>query len=115
MTDAFIISFFNTMIMLVWFKTEAIIEYCYKIPFVSKYIIQYKKSLSAGIQSNFISFLLLNYNSFFVRLITCPYCINFWLTIATSFFVGFEFFAFIYVTSMIYYKLISLISNYESR
>lgn len=115
MIEAFIISFFNATALIIWFKTEAFVEYCYKMPFLSKYISQYKKSLLAGIDSNFINFLLLNYNSFFIRLITCPYCINFWLTIVTSFFVGFKFFAFIYVTSMIYFKLINLISKYESR
>lgn len=113
MNDSILISFFNTFILIVWFQTNAFIEYFGKFPFVSKIVDNFNKMTQAGLSSSFTSFLALNYNSFFIRLITCPYCLNFWITLATSFFVGYQFFAFIYVTSLIYYMLILKLSKHE--
>lgn len=115
MKEAFLISFFNTLFLIVWFETNAFIEYFKNFPLIKKVIENYNNMLKSGIGNSFISFLALNYNCFFVRLITCPYCLNFWLSLATSFFVGYEFFAFIYVTSMIYYYLVKLFTSYVRR
>jgi len=113
MIDAFLISFFNTLILLIWFKTEAFIEYFRYSPLINKIIKQYDKSINSGINNNFINFLSLNYNSFLTRLITCPFCLNFWISVVTTFFVGYRFFALIYVTSLIYYKIVNILSKYE--
>jgi hypothetical protein len=113
MIEAFLFSFFNTLLLLVWFKTNAFIEYFKSFPFLNKVIHQYEKSTIAGLNTDFINFLRLNYNCFLVRLITCPFCLNFWLSIITSFFVGYKFFALIYVSSLVYYKIVNILSKYE--
>jgi hypothetical protein len=113
MIDAFLISFFNTFALLIWFKTHAFIEYFKYFPTTSKIIKSYKDSIKAGINMDFINFLSLNYDSFLIRLLTCPFCLNFWISIVTSFFVGYEFFALIYTSSMIYYKIVNILTKYE--
>jgi len=113
MKEAIIISFFNTLVLLVWFQTNAFIEYFGKFPFISKVVDNFNKMNQAGLSTSFTSFLALNYNSFIIRLITCPYCLNFWMTLVTSFFVGYKFFALIYVISLIYYMLILKLNKHE--
>jgi hypothetical protein len=113
MIDAFLISFFNTFVLLIWFKTHAFIEYFKYIPLTNKIIKSYQESIKAGLNIDFINFLSLNYDCFLVRLLTCPFCLNFWISIVTSFFVGYKFFALIYISSMIYYKIVNILSNYE--
>jgi len=113
MTEAFLISFFNVVILLIWFKTNAFIEYSRNFPYLNKIISSYNNSLKSGLDMNFINFLSLNYDSFVVRLLTCPFCLNFWISIITSFFVGYKFFALIYTSSMIYYKIVNILTKYE--
>jgi len=113
MIDAFLISFFNVFALLIWFQTSAFIEYFRYIPFTDKIIKSYQESIKAGLNMGFINFLSLNYDCFLVRLITCPFCLNFWISIVTSFFVGYKFFALIYTSSMIYYKIVNIATKYE--
>lgn len=114
MIESFLLSFFSTVFLLVWFKTNFVVEYFYKFPWISKYINNYKKAQLAGISGNFINFLALNYNSFFIRLISCPFCINFWITVILSFFTSFLYFGLIYITSLIYYYIVVTLSSNES-
>jgi hypothetical protein len=113
MKDAFLISFLNTLILLVWFQTNAFAEYFKNFFIIKKIIRSYNSSLKADLKTSFVNFLSLNYDCFFVRLITCPFCLNFWISILTSFFVGYEFFPLIYVSSMIYYKVVNILTKYE--
>jgi hypothetical protein len=113
MIEAFLISFFNVCVLLIWFKTNAFIEYFRNIPYFNKIISSYENSLKSGLDANFINFLSLNYDSFLIRLLTCPFCLNFWVSIITSFFVGYKFFALIYISSMIYYKIVNILTKYE--
>jgi hypothetical protein len=115
MIDAFLFSFFNVALLLVWFQTNAFVEYGRYIPFIKRIINSYEKSLSAGINGTFINFLSLNYNSFFIRLVSCPYCLNFWLTLPYLYFFNIKYLAFIYIISLIIYKILNILSKYESR
>jgi len=110
MTEAFLISFFNILAMIIWYKTDAFSEYLWFLPICKKYT----KATNAGVSESFVDFLSINYNPYFiVRLVTCPYCFNFWITILTSYFAGYIFFPFIYFLSLINYKIFHIISKYE--
>ena len=113
MNQAFLISFFNVVVLIIWFNTNAFVEYSKYLPFFNKLIKSYDQSSKTGLNVNFVNFLALNYDCFLVRLISCPFCLNFWISIFTSFFVGYEFFSFIYVSSMIYFKILNVLSKYE--
>lgn len=110
MIEAFTISFFNVLVLIIWFKTDAFVEYFCFLPIVKKYF----KARELNLASSFSNFLAVNYNNhFIIRLISCVYCLNFWISILTSFFVGYKFFALIYFLSLINYKILHIISKYE--
>lgn len=111
MIDAFLFSLFNTSVLIVWFQTNAFAEYLSFLPIVK----QYNKAQQAGIAGSFTNFISLNYNSFFVRLVTCPYCLNFWLTLPYLFILNIKYLALIYIISLIFYKTLTILSKYESR
>lgn len=84
----YVFIFINAFISLIWFKTEAILEYSKYIPFLNK-ILKIKEfedfKFSNSEYIDYQTFLLINYNCFFIRLITCPICFNTWLNIFSLF------------------------------
>lgn len=93
--------------MIIWNETEAFVEYLkftknlFKI---KKYLIE--KDIDFTL--TYKSFLLKNYNNFFVKLLTCPLCLNFWLCFIGSFIFGYSFIfiPFVYIMSLIIYLLV---------
>jgi len=106
MIEAILFSFFTASFLTIWFKTNVIVEYGFFLPFISKYINEYKNASRIQNQGMFINFLVLNYDNFFIRLISCPLCITFWLSLISSFFISFKFLGFIYILSLLLYKII---------
>lgn len=111
MIEAILASFFVAFVLLVWFQTNAFAEYFFFLPIVK----EYNKAQRVGVAGSLVNFLAINYNSFLTRLITCPYCLNFWLVLPFAYFIGLKFFGLIYILSMLYYKIILLLSKHESR
>ena len=80
--DCLEISVYNFLILVIWFNTNAFVEYRYilNIEKLTK-----PKSLQTSILTTIFSalygFLQLNYDNFFTRLISCPICLCFWLNI----------------------------------
>jgi len=109
--DIILYSSFISTFLLIWFQTNVVFEYFRFLPFFKSICNKYKKSLEAGIGTNFINFIALNYNSFLVRLITCPYCITFWLCLPVCCIFNWKYFGLIYILSMLYFKLVVLISK----
>jgi len=75
--------FINVFLLIVWFKTEAFIEYNNLIK-VFNSLFKIKEFNSFKIENpdiDYNTFLLIRYNSFFTRLITCPICLNTWFCI----------------------------------
>jgi len=107
--------FINAFISLIWFKTEAILEYSKYIPFLNK-VLKIKEfedfKISNSEVLDYQTFLLIEYNSFFIRLITCPICLTTWLSILTvpmldnafNFFIIFIMSLFVYNISCILLK-----------
>ncbi len=87
--DLLIISTFPASILIVWFKTHAFTEYfqLFKLTNFFKIgkFLEYKKSFPA---IEYIDYLLVSHNSFISRLVSCPYCIAFWLSIITCLLFG---------------------------
>jgi ABC-type transport system involved in cytochrome bd biosynthesis fused ATPase/permease subunit len=77
-------------LFILWFETEFIIEYLklfrlYKVLNVFQIFVEQEK---AGSPLNFKEFLMNNYDSFFVRLITCPICLATMLSGVIAIFIG---------------------------
>jgi len=107
------VSSLPAFILIIWFKTHAFVEYLNlfklnKLFKINEYL-EYKKQ---NMLIEYSDFILLKYNSFFTRLITCPFCLNFWLSLIVSIFFGN--FSFIYISSiyiislMIYFTMCKL-------
>jgi hypothetical protein len=77
-----LLSCFFALILLVWFKTEAIVEYAslfgLKKLFKANEFRVEKMSLE---QLTYPTFLKMKSNNFFIKLITCPICLSVWMTI----------------------------------
>ena len=73
--------FLISSILIIWFETEAFVEYMqlFRIPFFK--INEYIKEKNNDCTLDYHTFLITHYNTFFVRLITCPICTSFWLTV----------------------------------
>ena len=77
--------------LLVWFRTDAFAEYMNLMKFERFFkIAEYNELHRNGYEGNFPDFLYEYYKDFFiVRLITCPICLTFWLSLLSSTFCSF--------------------------
>jgi hypothetical protein len=104
----------NVFICIVLFHTNVIYEYFKYSKFISKILritdyIQYQE-LTGDKDILYISYLATIYNNFFIKLITCPLCLGFWINLILSIISGDIFNIFIYyVTSVTIYSLFKLI------
>jgi hypothetical protein len=111
-------SFFNAFWLFIWFNTEAFIEYFKYIPKLNDIlkIKEYHKYQFTGGNLSYPVFLQVNYNNFFTRLISCVYCLLFWInTISLIYISNYLIFFVNYIFSIvIYYILLIIIKNYNN-
>lgn len=74
------------LILLVWFKTNAFVEYVNlfklnKLFRVDKFL-EYKK---INIEIDYVTFLMIKNPNFITKLVSCTYCFNFWLSLSSCF------------------------------
>jgi hypothetical protein len=77
---------FTTLILLIWFRTDAWIEYCkiFNVNYICKYK-EYEEQKKEDLSLSYHKFLLRNYyHLFFIRLITCPICFSVWVSFILS-------------------------------
>lgn len=69
------------MFLIIWFRTEAYLEYCrlFKLDLISNYR-EYDEKRAADVSLTYLTYLRHHHNSFVIRLITCPICISAWLS-----------------------------------
>lgn len=95
------ISFLIFLILIVWFNTNAFIEYTYV--FNLQKLVKAQEYLDFNIDNqtslHYTHFLRLNYDNFLIRLITCPICLGVWLNLFSLFFNK-NFIVFIYSSSL---------------
>lgn len=85
-----IIAFALSFALLVWLKTDAFVEYM-SIFGLSQFfhIDEYKGIKDNGYDGNYVDFLVEYYkDKFFVRLLSCPICLSFWLGVSGLFLMG---------------------------
>jgi hypothetical protein len=83
-------SFISCAVLLVWFKTEAVLEYA-KLFGLGKifYEKEYEKFAKTNMFLGYHDFLLKKHNCFVMRLITCPVCLTVWMSVFFALFFGF--------------------------
>ena len=106
------IIFLFVFILIVWFNTEAFVEYlnvC-KLKWFKTH--DYILAKDSDFTLTYHSYLLRYHNNFLTKLITCPFCINFWLILIGKFIFDYSFIEIptIYVTSLIIYFIFNKLS-----
>ena len=72
--------FFIAFILLIWLKTEAILEYAKLLGLSSVFKVEDFQQRDI-IELSYPQFLLVNYDNFITRLVNCPICLGFWFNI----------------------------------
>jgi len=78
-------SFIVSLLLIIWFQSDAYAEYCrlFHLNFMSFYKNYYIKKLQDP-SISYTKYLKLYHNNFLIRLITCPICLSFWISIILS-------------------------------
>ena len=107
--------FLYSFILIIWFNTESFVEYSHLLKTKWFKVNDYLIAKETDFTLTYHSYLLQKHNSFFVRLITCPFCLNFWLILVGKFIFGYSFLEIptIYVTSLITYFIFNKLSPWE--
>jgi len=94
--------------LIVWFHTEAFVEYC-NILRIKRFfkIDEFEKAQENDFSLEYLPWIKQTYPNFFTKLINCPWCIGFWFTVISSWiFSTFYIFPVIYVCTIVIYLLI---------
>jgi hypothetical protein len=97
--------------LFIWLRTEAFVEYVELFRLDSFFGVKKfrQQQLQGGdYKLDYANFLIINYNSFFVRLITCPFCLTVWASIIISNFIGWYYVPFLFTVTI---SLFGVISN----
>jgi hypothetical protein len=96
------------------YKTDFLVEYGKIFRFISfEKDIEYKcfKIQNNG-KANFLDFLQSKNNNFFTRLISCPFCLGFWMCLIVT---KIQFLLFVYFVYVILYKATDIMFNHGTR
>lgn len=107
------IIFFITTFLIIWFNTEAFVEYIHltKLPIFK--INEYISAKSTDCSLTYHIFLLSKYDCFFVRLITCPICTCMWICIflTVTTFISILQMPMLFILSLLLYFIFNKIST----
>lgn len=112
----------NMLIAIAWvaaslfvaFKTTAVYEYLKILPLPERitHLKEYQREQLTNFSMSYKLFLEITYDTFLNRLLTCPYCVGFWLSLGFSwFFTCVETLPVVYLGSLISYYCISASIN----
>jgi len=99
--------------LFVWFETTAFEEYA-KILGGSKFFLieDYEKKKELDPELTYLYYLSLNHNSFLTRMITCVYCLGFWMTVVFCLLAkSFVLIPTCYIFSLLVYKSLTFNKN----
>lgn len=104
--------FFILFLNIIWFETEAFVEYIRLVGFNLFKVNDYLDAKQHNFELTYHSYLLQKHNNFFTRLITCPICVTTW----TSLILGWYFlenewdFTIVFASSLTLYHIYRKIS-----
>tara|TARA_Y100001973_G_C5189874_1_gene330256 strand:- start:1706 stop:2047 length:342 start_codon:yes stop_codon:yes gene_type:complete len=71
------------LILVIWFKSDAFIEYSGIIGASKFFLIDdFKEKQKSDLTLDYLGYLATYHSSFFIKLITCPICLSVWVTLA---------------------------------
>ena len=105
-------------LMLVWFQTQAIVEYCkllhinwlFKVGEYLDYVKNYKKGIGKPGPEDYLEYLQEKHGEkFWVKLVLCPVCLSLWGAICSIPFLGWKrVFAVAFLANIFYYTIVLL-------
>jgi hypothetical protein len=113
MTIILLLSSLIATILLVWFKSNAFVEYG-KLLGLGRWLKlkEYEeKRLSESFELSYPLFLRMTYDNFIFKLITCPLCISLWLSSVLCLFVNIYLIPIVYILSLFIYGVIIRLLN----
>lgn len=95
-------------LLIIWFKTDAFIEYSELLRIGKLFKIdKYKEYKKVNVAIDYITYLSLKHKNFLTKLISCPYCIGFWITLLSCIlFNNILVLPFYYISSIIVYRFL---------
>lgn len=99
---------FKTLILLIWFRTDAFIIYS-KLFRVNRFFhinewVKFKETQDCSVE--YLQYLrIIKPNGFWVKLVTCPICLCIWLCIPTSILFGLGYACVVCVSALFLYYL----------
>lgn len=102
-----------SLILIIWFNTEAFVEYCNVLRINLLWTKDYLNKKNNDVSLTYHAYLLYYHNSFFVRLITCPICFSFWVSLFICIFTNITFYKFslVVILSLFVYFMFDKISS----
>lgn len=119
---ALIIALSIAYLIYLWLDTDVFIEYIYLFKLDSFNFLYIKDYLNYTLKASsqnykiysYPVFLAINHHSFWTRLLSCPICLSFWLSVIISFFFQFYLIlAISFLSSFFYFLLSKLSKNYK--
>ena len=82
MIDFVSYSFSVALVLIIWFETDAFVEYLSFLRVGRRFFkLDRHAELREKMGMSYSDFLSMNYDNFFINLITCPICLAIWLNI----------------------------------
>lgn len=106
------IIFITTLILLVWFKTDAFVVYSTLLRLRNHFLIKEweKFKINEDCTVGYLQYLVLKYpDNFWFKLISCPICAGIWLSFIFSLLCGISLFPGICLASLFLYYLLDRI------
>ena len=100
----FCLATYVTMLLLLWLETNVIYQYFNFKPFRKLFKFEDYEDWMETIEEeiSYTKYLSMTSNNFFIKLITCPMCLSFWLIIL----IGFLFNVLIYIPALYIISLV---------
>lgn len=109
--------FLIVSILIIWFNTDAFLEYARLLHLPGVKVKEYLVAKDRDCTLSYHTFLLLNYNNFFTRLITCPVCTSAWLTLIVGIFIDLALidYPILFICSLYFYEVYNKLTGYENK
>jgi hypothetical protein len=102
-------------ILVVWFYTDAFVEYgsllgLGKLLKIDAFLKAQKKDMSLIF---YYMYLNSKYNNFFTKLLICPFCVGFWVTVTACLAFSYYNVCLIYIASLVTFYTIGVLIKYS--
>jgi hypothetical protein len=117
MMDTLISSLWVAMVLYLLYETTVVYSYLKRLPFLNfiTHVKDYEKARKDDWSLSYSFFMQYNYGGFMLELLTCRYCLGFWLAFSAAFYCGLQYIPCVYFLSQIGYTGFKVIDKTLTR